>query len=431
MKKYKNLFSVEKIGKIGKFGKKNIRGICVALVLAMGVSLAMPAMTGSAKSYLDGITSDSIKEKEKEVAEAKKEKEELLGKKSDLIGIKAELETQKANLAAYIAELDAAIAQMEYNIMDLEDQIYLKEAEIAETEEELEQAKADEQARYDAMVVRMRLMYERNNASIISSLLGATSLRDLLNRMDYIESVVSYDKKAYEELQLARKYVELCEEELQVEKENLDDTLAAVEEEKANIEALVEEKNKQLTEYMTKIAQEQQEIDKTIALIDDADDEIALLEEAILAEKKAIYDAEHTTKTYDGGSFILPIASYTRVSSEYGYRIHPIYGTTKFHSGVDLAAPKGTAIYAAYNGTVASAGYNASMGNYVMINHGDGLFTIYMHASKLCCSEGDVVATGQKIAEVGTTGASTGNHLHFSVRLNGSYVDPNNYYPFY
>ena len=125
------------------------------------------------------------------------------------------------------------------------------------------------------------------------------------------------------------------------------------------------------------------------------------------------------------------IASYKYVSSKFGYRIHPVYGTQKFHSGVDLAAPAGTAIYAAASGVVAGAGYNSSMGNYVMINHGSGLYTVYMHASALYVSEGDVVSAGQTIAAVGSTGVSTGNHLHFSVRLNGNYVDPNDYIYFY
>ena len=115
------------------------------------------------------------------------------------------------------------------------------------------------------------------------------------------------------------------------------------------------------------------------------------------------------------------------VSDDYGMRIHPTLGVEQFHNGVDFASPKGTAIYAAYDGTVVAAAYSATMGNYVMIDHGSGLYTIYMHASALYVEKDEIVVRGEKIAAVGSTGRSTGNHLHFSVRLNGSYTSPWNY----
>ena len=107
--------------------------------------------------------------------------------------------------------------------------------------------------------------------------------------------------------------------------------------------------------------------------------------------------------------------------------MHPILKVEQFHNGVDMAAPGGSPILAAYDGEVIASGYNSSMGNYIMINHGGGLITIYMHASALYVSQGTMVARGEKIAAVGTTGRSTGNHLHFGVRLNGEYVSPWNY----
>ena len=125
--------------------------------------------------------------------------------------------------------------------------------------------------------------------------------------------------------------------------------------------------------------------------------------------------------------FKWPAPSYTRISDDYGNRTHPILGVQQFHNGVDMAAPGGSPILAAYDGKVVAAAYNASMGNYIMINHGGGLYTIYMHASALYVSTGETVTRGQKIAAVGTTGRSTGNHLHFSVRKDGAYVSPWNY----
>jgi murein DD-endopeptidase MepM/ murein hydrolase activator NlpD len=151
------------------------------------------------------------------------------------------------------------------------------------------------------------------------------------------------------------------------------------------------------------------------------------LQEAEAAANAAQSSNVNITTTYDGGTFSWPCPSSTTISSEYGNRMHPVLGVYKFHNGIDIAASTGSAIVAAYKGTVVGAGYNSSMGNYVMIDHGDGLYTIYMHASALYVSTGQNVAKGDTIAAVGSTGRSTGPHLHFGVRLNGSYVNPHSY----
>ncbi len=402
------------------------------MTTAMALLCAVPIAAVHGANAYSNITSDSIKQKQAEIEQAKKEKAEIQSKKSDIEGIKSNLEQQKDDIAAYITEIDTTLEEINYNIMDLEDQINIKEADIARTEEEYNIAKENEDTHYEAMKVRMRMMYEKDESSIITSLLTSTSLRELLNNMDYIEEIIAYDKNSWEQLKTTRAYVNLCWQELELAKESLDETKTSLEDEEAAYEELREAKNAQLEEYMKSIAASQAEIDSLENQIDDFDDEIAALNKAIEIEQKQLWLAQQSkAHTYDGGSFILPIASYKYVSSKYGWRIHPIYGTQKFHSGVDLAAAYGTPIYAAYSGVVAGAGYNSSMGNYVMINHGDGLYTVYMHASSLNVKEGDTVTTGQTIALVGSTGNSTGNHLHFSVRLNGEYVDPNGYYPFY
>ncbi len=415
-----------------KFSVGRVRALCLVMTGALALLCALPVAGARAATGYSNITSDSIKKKQAEIEEAKKEKAEIQNKKSDIESIKKNLEQQKNDITAYISEIDRTLEEMSYNIMDLEDQINIKETDIERTEEEYNEAKENEDMHYEAMKVRMRMMYEKDEGSVLSSLLTATSLRDLLNRMDYIEAVIAYDKQSWEQLKTTRAYVDLCWQELEVAKEALDEAKVNLENEKTGMEELRETKNRELEEYMKSIAASQAEIDSLESQIDDFDDEIAALNKAIEVEQKQIWLAQQSkARTYDGGTFVFPIESYKYVSSKYGWRIHPIYGTKKFHSGVDLAAAYGTKIYAAYAGEVAGAGYNSSMGNYVMINHGDGLYTVYMHASSLLVKEGDTVVTGQNIALVGSTGASTGNHLHFSVRLNGEYVDPNDYIYFY
>lgn len=390
--------------------------------------IIIAALLGNAGHIsVSALTSDSIKAKEKEIDKMEKEKESLKGNLTNLQKLKKELETQKSNLKVYVAQLDGELAEIEQNISNLKQQISIKESELEETQEELDEAMSTEETQRLAMVKRVRMMYEQNNMQLLEVFLSSGNMSGFLNRADSIEKVAAYDRQMYETYKANRHLVELCKEQLELEKEILDQTKENVELEQANLEALIEQKNQDITDYETDISNKAQAIAEYEQMIRDQDAEIAALEEAIAEEKRQILAQNGEVLTYDGGTFKFPLASYTRVSDEYGMRIHPTLGVEQFHNGVDLASPKGTAIYAAYDGKVVAATYSATMGNYVMINHGDELYTIYMHASALYVEKGDIVVRGETIAAVGSTGRSTGNHLHFSVRKNGSYVSPWDY----
>lgn len=371
-------------------------------------------------------TSESIEEMEEQIGESRKEKDSLKNSISDLEKIKKELEAQKGDLKNYVEKLDRNVAEMENNIQKLQAEIAGKEEEIVRTQEELAQAQEDRDQQYVSMRTRIRFMYETGaGTSLIEFLFTAGNLSDFLNRTDYISSIYAYDQKMWEEYQLNCEYIALCEEQLKLEKEILDQQKKNVEEEQTRVETLIREKNQEILNYQTDINNKEAAIAEYERDIAEQNEIIAQLEKAVKEAKKKL--EEQNQPKYDGGVFTFPLASYTRVSDDYGNRTHPILKVPQFHNGVDFAAPKGTAIYAAYKGQVVASAYSSSMGNYVMIDHGDGLYTIYMHASKLCVSSGVQVSAGEKIAEVGSTGRSTGNHLHFSVRKNGSYVSPWNY----
>lgn len=403
--------------------KKNVFLIgCIACLLLLGGVSERAAASG-----LSSITSDSIKEKEEQISKAEDEKKELENSLSDVQKIKKELEGQKADLKQYVAKLDGNLAEIEANIADLKLKISTKEGEIAVTEAELENALQKEENQKVSMTARIRLMYESGNSYMLEMLLQAGSFGDFLNRADYMERVMAYDKKMWEEFKANRQLIELCKTELEMEREILDQAKANVELEQRNLESLIEQKNRDIVSYESDIDNKEKIIAEYEAEIAQQEEEIAALEKAIAEEKKKIMEESGSVPTYDGGAFKFPLASYTRVSDDYGYRIHPILNVKQFHNGVDFAAPKGTAIYAAYDGKVVAATYSSSMGNYVMIDHGDGLYTIYMHASALYVSKDDIVVRGETIAAVGSTGRSTGNHLHFSVRKGGQYVSPWDY----
>lgn len=392
---------------------------CVALIFCVSI-------TGSATT-LSGITSESIKQMQGQISDANDEKEELENSLKEVKNLVSQLKQEKADLNSYITKLDANLEEIESKIEDLKAQIEVKEAEIVETEELLAEAKEVEADQHDAMNSRIRLMYMQGEQHYLELLLTAGSFSDFLNRAVYVNAVAQYDQDRLEEYIQTREYVELCEEQLRLQKEILDATKVAVEEEQKALEELIVQKQNEIKKYETSISNKEESIEEYEAMIAEQDELIKELEAAVIAEQKKILAQQGSVRIYDNGQFKFPVASYTRISDEYGWRIHPILNTKQFHNGVDFAAPKGTAIYAAYDGEVVAATYSASMGNYVMINHGSGLYTIYMHASALYCSKGDVVVRGETIAAVGTTGRSTGNHLHFSVRKDGNYVSPWDY----
>ncbi len=292
---------------------------------------------------------------------------------------------------------------------------------------ELNAAIKQQDEQYEAMKKRIQFMYERGDTFYLELLFSSTGFADMANKAEYIEALSRYDKNKLDEYVETKEMVQLCKEKLEAEKEVLDEAKIAVEAEEASISELIGQKEAQIVSVSTDISTKEAAIKEYEEMIAQENAEIAALEKAV-AEEKARLEAENAqARIYNGGMFAWPCPGYKRISDEYGNRIHPILGTQQFHNGVDMAAPTGTAILAAYDGDVIAAAYSSSMGNYIMIDHGSGLYTIYMHCSALYVSKGQTVTKGQNIAAVGSTGRSTGPHLHFSVRLNGSYVSPWNY----
>lgn len=398
---------------------------CIGLILCM--TILVVSSTASQATNMSNITSSTIKDMEQQIENAENEMANLKNSLSDAQSLVKELEQEKSSLTNYVTKLDTTLALLETKISDLNSQITQKETDISITQEQLAQAKEVEADQYEAMNSRIKYVYEKGTSGYVEMLLQSKSPADLLNRMIYVEAITSYDKDRLDEYIANKEYIALCETQLQTEKEYLDAMKLCVENEQAAVETLIATKSQEIENYENSIISKEQAIDEYEADLAEQTEIIQQLEKAIEDEKKKILMSNGKVIMYDGGTFAFPLESYTRISDNYGYRIHPILNVQQFHNGVDFAAPKGTKIYAAYDGIVVAATYSSTMGNYVMIDHGDGLYTIYMHASKLYVSKDDVVVKGEHIAGVGTTGRSTGNHLHFSVRKNGAYVSPWDY----
>lgn len=371
---------------------------------------------------------NNIKEKQEEIDAAEQKRKELQSGLTEVKKIKESLEKDRSDLKAYVTKLDQNLADVEAKIAELKELIAEKEEEILQTTEDLEDAQEKEATQYQSMKDRIKFLYEKGNSYYLELLFSSKGFTDFINKKDYIEKLSEYDTDMFETYVKNRELIEVCKAELEAEEELLQEAKVKVDEEQANLEELISAKEQEINRFTGDINDKQKAIEEYEADIAMENETIRALEAALAEERKRLLEENGTEKvTYDGGMFKWPAPSWTRISSDYGWRMHPTLGVEKFHNGVDMAAPGGSPILAAYDGEVIGAGYNSSMGNYIMINHGGGLITIYMHASALYVSKGTMVARGQKIAAVGTTGRSTGNHLHFGVRLNGDYVSPWNY----
>ena len=402
-----------------------IATILMTLALSMAVILLPKLEVHAEEVDVDAIKA-SIQEKQEQIEEAEKAKSKIKSNITNIQAMVSALEKEKGDLEAYVTKLDEDLTDVQEKIAELKDLISEKETEIEETEEELEEAEEIQATQYENMKKRIKFIYEKGDTFYLELVMSSASFGEMLNKATYVEKISEYDATKLEEYKQTCEYIQACKEQLDAEKELLDEAKAQVEEEEANLETLISAKEGEINIKTADINNKEAAIKEYEEDLAAQTATIQALEAAVAAERAQLAEAGEAI-VYDGGMFKWPAPSYTRISDDYGNRTHPILGVQQFHNGVDMAAPGGSPILAAYDGKVVAAAYNASMGNYIMINHGGGLYTIYMHASALYVSTGETVTRGQKIAAVGTTGRSTGNHLHFSVRKDGAYVSPRNY----
>ena len=358
--------------------------------------------------------------------EAQKEKEALekqLKAAKDLIN---DLKDSKGDVEDKVQELNSELVDISSKITSLENQLADKSNEIADAEAELTQAEEDKQKQYDDMKIRIQYMYENSQTTYIEQLLESNSVAEFLNTAEYIAQIQKFDRQKLDEYTENIEYITNAKAQLEQDYADLETMKANVESQKQSVASLMSKKETELAGITSNISDAQEDAKYFEAEIQAQNELIAEIKR-IEAAKAAAEGKEVADNPYTGGAFTWPCPSSTRITSDYGTRVSPTSGASSNHKGIDIGASAGAAIVAAANGTVKAANYSSAAGNYVMIDHGGGLYTVYMHCSSLAVSEGTAVSAGQTIAYVGSTGISTGNHLHFGVSLNGSYVSPWSY----
>lgn len=410
----------------------------MSLVVLMAAGLSQRAVAASSADKPTETSADKAAgSAEEEEASSKKTESKASTSLKDAQDEKAALEKElaaaqetikdlkesKGSVEEKVSELNRQLISISARITELENQLTEKSEDIADAQEELEAAKEQEEKQYEDMKVRIQFMYENGQSSYVEALISSRDVSELLNAAEYISQIQSYDRQKLTEYEETVQTITDLEAQLEQEYEDLETLKATVESDKATVASMMRQKESELAGIVDNIADAQSEADYYAAEIQAQEELIAAIKRAE-AEKAA---AGVVDNPYTGGAFTWPCPSSTRITSNYGPRTSPTGGASSNHQGIDIGASYGADIVAAADGTVKAASYSSAAGNYVMIDHGGGLYTVYMHASSLVVSPGQTVSAGQVIAKVGSTGISTGNHLHFGVSLNGSYVSPWSY----
>ena len=353
--------------------KNNKFRIFIALMLAV---VMLSGVSYSHAASLDDIL-DKIKNTKDQLADNKKEIKQLNEE---------------------IAELQAAITDTENEIDQLEDKIAVKEKQLTAKKKEIKQSS-------DELNARLRQIYKSGSVSFVDILLSSGNISEFITNMEMITLIYQNDKNLVISLKKSYKTIQKQKDELvslQQSLETKQNSLNSGKEVMAEKKSVVASENKKLEKQLDALNAEADRIIQEIKDLSGNGD-------------------------YTGGKLSWPCPGYTRVTSEFGYRIHPILGYRKLHTGIDIGAPYGATVIAANTGKVIASYYNSGYGNMIIIDHGGGIATLYAHLSSRLVSVGTTVSRGQTIAKVGSTGMSTGPHLHFEVRLNGVYQNPRSY----
>lgn len=358
--------------------------------------------------------------KSDKMSNLKRQKESAAQRKNSLKKKQKEVEN-------YLSGVDKQLTDLSTQIDANKTKLKKTETNIRRTKKKLKSAKESVEVQNIDMQKRIQFMYENGESEILDMILNSKSISDFLNKAEYISELSSYDRKMLNKLKATKDKITKAQKDLKTEKSNLLALNEKQKNEQAALRKLETDKKKELSGYKN-LVKSSEESEKEI------DAEIRAQQAAVAAAERSEQNYNNQASKspkYKGGSskgWTWPCPSCHIITSEFGYRKDPIHkGKGEYHSGIDIGAPGGAPVVAAASGTVAWAYYSSSAGNWIGISHGNGVVSVYMHMSALKARAGQHVNKGQVIGLVGTTGSSTGNHLHFGVQLNGSYVNPHNY----
>lgn len=357
--------------------------------------------------------SSTVRTKQSKLSSIEKQAQALRNKLS-------EATKDRKNIGLEIQKVDTFAAEMAQAIEDTEGQLRENKAEQEELRKELDLAGAKMTSSKEKVIARIRSMYIQGDASPALVLIGARSPAEFASRKAYLQMIADYDKRIFEDHRALKAQVSNAKQKQDVVVAKIEDLRAKQIEERQRLEKARAEKKA----IMAQLKKDEAAIERRL---NEMDRESSRLESEIAAyQGRSSRTSSSSYVKPTGGKMLRPVSG-GRMSSRFGMRVHPISRRRRMHSGMDIAAPTGTPIRAAKAGRVISAGWRGGYGYTVVIDHGGGVSTLYGHCSRLYVSGGQRVSQGHRIAAVGSTGNSTGPHLHWEVRINGRAVNPANY----
>lgn len=388
------------------------------------VASAALAVTLTAAALLPGLSgTDVFAVTQSQIDALEQQQDELQAKREEMEAGLAQLEGEHATLLEQKTALDEQNEVYRQEIELIQEQVDLYTSLVEQKAQEVElatQAESDQLATYRRHV---RAMEENGSYTYLSLLFGSQSLGELLSNLDMIGEIMEADQRSYDEYVAARENSERIQAEYESMLTDLDAKQAELEDEQAALEEQIAHAQQLIVELEAQIETDREAYEAELAREAELESQI----QDMIAELERQEAANSITST---GTYIWPLPGYSP-GSAYGWRIHPIWGDMRFHAGEDIGAPSGTPILAADSGVATVIPNNGNgYGNYIMINHGGGRVTLYAHMSAFAVSNGATVTQGQVIGYVGSTGNSTGPHLHFEVRVNGATTDPKSYFSF-
>ena len=346
--------------------------------------------------------------------------------KKDMDNTKTQIQNIKnrqSDITSEIEKLDKKIDMKNAELEDVKHQLSEINNNIEKTSKELEEAENNIKDKDELFKSRLRVMYENGNAGYLEVLLSSVDIKDFLARKDMVQAIVDHDVSLLKYMKEQRDIIECKKKELKEQQLAAEAVKSEIEDKKQNLVVATRGKSRLVKDLEGDKKELEKQYDAQVNYAKEIESKIRELQ-AKQNVASGGGGGTHTGGTYTGGKMNWPVPGSNRINSYFGYRIHPIFKTKKLHTGLDIGASSGTPVVAASDGTVIYAGWLGGYGKAVMIDHGGGIVTLYGHNSSIAVSEGQSVKRGQTISYVGSTGFSTGPHLHFEVRRNGAYEDP-------
>ena len=394
--------------------RSGIRVIAVLLALCMAVSV-LGTLAGSPPAL--AVTQGQIDALKKQQKEYEKKKQELQSQINSL-------EYQQSTVLQKKEVLDSQIELTQQEIDNINALIAQYDTLIEEKTVEVQEAQASEDAQWARYKSHMRAMEESGPITYISVIFQANSFPDLLARISDVGEIMQYEQQLYEQLEAAKQRTIEARSTLQTAKTDQEADRAELTVKSADLQ-------RQIDESLTLLKQIEEDLNSAKELYEQEKNEAAAIQAEINKKVAELKKQQGGSLVKGTGTLMWPVPDSNKVTSKFGNRYHPIYKEYRMHYGIDIGAPQGVKIVAADSGTVITAKYSSSYGNYIVISHGNGMTTLYAHLSAMLVKVGATVTKGQSIGKCGSTGASTGPHLHYEVTVNGTRVDPLKYYSNY